>query len=96
VKFASETYYKLLSRTLTLDGEKAPIELRGEDIVLCSEIVFRSGSRGRGRYARLLHQRDDETLVLFHRISGHGRGAGTWEELNPMMALAMTGEIPTL
>jgi hypothetical protein len=100
VIFEPENYYRLRSRTFIFDGadvdEVKQLVLHRDAVVLCTEIAFRSGEKGRGRYARLLYQRDDETFVLFHRVSKFNRGAGEWEELNPMLALAMAGEIPTL
>jgi len=101
--FTADTYFQLRSRNLVFDAqdvagthEIGARTLRRDDIVLCKDIVYRKGGRGRGKYARLLYLEDGESLVLFHRVSKFGRGAGNWEELNPMMTLALAGEIPTL
>ena len=88
-----DTYYRVLSRKLDMGH----LDLYREDIVLCTEIVHRShGYRGRGRYATLLHLRDGQNVVLRHRVSSYGRGSGNWEEVNPMMVLALADQLPTL
>lgn len=72
------------------------VPLLDGDVVWCEDIVFRSGGRGRGRYAKFLHLRDDKTVTLYHRVSRNNIGSGNWEELNAMMTLALVDQIPRI
>ena len=78
------------------DVEKYPVAvpLGHNEIVLCVDIVRRSGGKGRGLYAKLLHKRCDWEVVLYHRVSKNRIGSGDWEEVNEMMVLALADDLP--
>lgn len=93
--FEEDHYYQLRSMTLELpiaDTEKT-FRLRREDAVLCIGVT----TQQRKRYAVLLHQDEGgETVHLMHRVSRFNRGRGEWRELNPMLVVALSDQIPSL
>jgi hypothetical protein len=95
------TYYQLRTPEIRferpdVDGCKRCVLSRG-DYVLCVEFLNRSGSNGRGRYAKLLYQNEHgDRITLFYRVSRYNRGQAQWQELNPMLAIALSDKIPTL
>lgn len=89
-----------------VENYNVAVPLGNNEIVLCTEIVFRSGGwRGRGLYAKLLSQRGYAPLAgrdaipivatLYHRVSRNHIGSGNWEEVNAMVVLALADQIPT-
>lgn len=78
------------------DVENYPVAvpLGNEEFVLCAEIVRRTGGRGRGLYAKLLHKRGEHDVVLYHRVSKNHIGSGNWEEVNAMLCLALADVLP--
>lgn len=102
VTFTPGLYYRHLSqpgeRTLFLvyDVENYPVAvpLGNNEIVYCEEIVRRSGGKGRGLYAKLLNKRGEHEVVLYHRVSKNHIGSGDWEEVNPMVVLALAIDLP--
>lgn len=99
--FEAGTFYELRSNVMYFTGKDVEnakeIKLTRGEIVLCSDIIpMRKGEEGRGKYARLLLHSDGANFVLFHRLSRHGRGAGEWREVNPMIVLAKADALPTL
>lgn len=102
--FQPDTYYELRSNVLIFSGNdvenwkiKTEFKLTRGEIVLCTEIIpMRNGAQGRGRYARLVHRQDEHEWVLYHRLSRLDRGQGQWNEVNPMIVLALADRLPTL
>jgi hypothetical protein len=101
VTWTPGVYYQVLDSSTSFgasDVENWPccVPLFANEVVLCVSLVHRKGANGRGRYAKLLHRRDGRDVVLYHRVSRNNIGSGSWAELNAMMVLAMTGDIPTI
>lgn len=100
VQFTPGTFYRSLSTTLIVhpDVEDYPVAvpLSVGSVVLCEDIVFRKGGRGRGYYAKLLSYRgeDHPRVVCYHRVSKNRIGSGSWEVLNEMEVLAMASVLP--
>jgi hypothetical protein len=102
----ADTYYRhkcrpgnpLLFTVQDVENYPVAVPLSRDDIVYCDGFVTREGSKGRGRYARLLTHRGGEhdKVVLFYRVSRNNRGQASWQELNPMLVIALADEIPTL
>ena len=72
------------------------VPLANGEVVVCAGFVHRSGKQGRGRYAKLHHQRGDKRVVLYLRVSRKDSGAGTWREIAPLEVLALADVLPTL
>lgn len=100
VTFTPGTYYRCLSPITFYiqDVEDYPVAvpLGKNEVVVCEDIVFRTGGRGRGRYVKLHNRRGGRDVVLYHRVSRNNIGSGNWEELNPMIVLALAPELPTV
>ncbi len=102
VTFMPGLYYRHLSQPgestlfLVYDVENYPVAvpLGNNEIVYCDAIVRRQGGKGRGLYARLLNKRGEHEVVLYHRVSRNHIGAGDWEEVNPMVVLALCENLP--
>ncbi len=62
--------------------------------LLCEEIVFRKGARGRGLYAKLRVKRQGPSgpVIAYHRVSRNRIGSGSWDELNIMEVLAVASD----
>jgi hypothetical protein len=98
-----DVYYKLRSNVLLFSGQdvenwslKSDFKLRRGEIVLCTAIVTRVGGQGRGKYAKLLVRSDGDEWTLYHRVSRNNVGNAQWDEVNPMIVLAMADRLPTL
>ena len=80
------------------DVENWPVcvPLAGGETVVCAGFTHRKGAAGSGRYAKLLHTRDNKRLVLYLRVSRTNSGSGTWRELEPLEVLAMADVLPTV
>jgi hypothetical protein len=101
VKFVPGNYYRLLTPPGThffFGAEDVEnwggvcVPLRNGEIVVCTSI----GRRRRGRFAKLLHQRDGRRVVLYLRVSKNHIPSGTWEPLNPLEVLALADSLPTV
>jgi len=93
VTFTPGVFYECKGRTDFLKKDVKPSDagfaLKPGDWLRCSEIVFRTGGKGRGHYAKLHYKWGDGDLILFHRVSRNHIGSGSWEEVNEMMVLAL-------
>jgi hypothetical protein len=100
--FDHSTLYKVSD----VEDYSVCVPLGNNEIVLCTEIVHRSGGQGRGLYAKLLSHRGFAPLpgrepvavvaTIYHRVSKNHIGSGNWEEVNAMMVLALADQIPTI
>lgn len=90
--------YVTLFKVSDVENYGVAVSLRHNEIVLCTDIVFRSGGRGRGLYAKLLSRRlggsTEIVATIYHRVSKNHIGSGSWEEVNEMMVLALADKIP--
>ena len=93
VTFTPGTFYECKGRIEFVKKDVEPfntgLTLKPGDYLRCSKIVFRSGSKGRGHYAKLHYRWGQSNLVLYHRVSKNRIGSGSWEEMNEMMVLAL-------
>lgn len=98
VSFKPGVFYECIGETLFLipdvENYSVAVPLSAGEFVLCEDIVFRKGGRGRGRYAKLRNQRGPHNVVLYHRVSKNNIGSGDWEEMNEMMVLALADVLP--
>jgi len=97
VAFAPGVFYECKGRTDFRKVDVVPngaFDLAPGDLVRCSDVVFRRGGKGRGRYAKLHYRWGEKDLVLYHRVSKNNIGSGDWEELNEMMVLALADVLP--
>jgi hypothetical protein len=77
-----------------VENYSACVPLAQGDYVLCEAIVFRTGGKGRGRYAKLRNQRGEHNVILYHRVSKNNIGSGDWDVMNEMMVLALASVLP--
>ena len=97
VSFTPGVFYECKGKTNFFKTDVVPngeFDLHPGDRVRCSEIVFRRGGKGRGRYAVLHYKRGKVCLTLYHRVSGNNIGSGDWEELNEMEVVALADVLP--
>ena len=97
VTFTAGVFYECNGKTAFLKTDVVPnggFDLAPGDLVRCSEIVFRQGGKGRGRYAVLHYACGKISLTLYHRVSRNNIGSGDWEELNEMAVLALADVLP--
>ena len=81
-----------------VDNYPVAVPLGHKDVVFCDGFITRDGSRGRGRYAKLLTNRGGEhdRVVLYYRVSRNNRGQAAWRHLNPMLVLASAEKLPSV